>query len=358
MPSSSAWKIGERRASDLRLRDRRFVYDGIIRGAWGHVIDAAPPERIAPQDPPRRRARCPSRRRARGWRPPRSGSTSGRSGTARRAIPRASLDTRGSAPISTARTGPRRSEARGGSCAHQRFAMEQFRHLGHQILCLRASDGLAGHQDDIVSVPGHGRNLSPGRPQDPPGPVPLDRSSHPAGGDHGDLLEPGREEQYHPSPRATVGRRRTPDGPGDACTADVRRSRRARPLRRRRRQDGAAGAGPHADPEPVRLRAVAVVRLIRALTLGHRRFLSMRRPARGRPATSIRARHRSQDKGVDNRKCVKTPRQGARCGKAAVLYSGPLHPPANPAHRRPGADHLPPSGYPPLWKGLCGYAWR
>jgi len=87
-----------------------------------------------------------------------------------------------------------------GSSAHQRFTAKQLGHLGHQILCLRASDSLAGHEDDIVSVCGRGRNLTPGLPQDPPSSIPLNGASHTTGGDHRGVLGARREEQYHPLP--------------------------------------------------------------------------------------------------------------------------------------------------------------
>ena len=42
-------------------------------------------------------------------------------------------------------------------------AVQQFGHLGHQVLGRRAPDGLSGHQDH-VSVVGLRRSLLPGRP--------------------------------------------------------------------------------------------------------------------------------------------------------------------------------------------------
>ena len=126
-------------------------------------------------------------------------------------------------PISSARTGARPAGLRGGVIVRtDRFAAEQFRHLGHQVLCLRASDGLAGHDDDVVSVSGQGRNLAPGRPQDPPGSVPLDRAAHTTGGDHGDPPEPGARNsttRFACNGRPTSNTRRT----WDARTREVRR---------------------------------------------------------------------------------------------------------------------------------------
>jgi hypothetical protein len=75
--------------------------------------------------------------------------------------------------------------------------LEQFGHLGHQVLGHGAPDALAGHQDD-VSVIGLRRDLTPGRPQDPPGSVPLYRAADTACGHEGGLSRAGRDKQYHP----------------------------------------------------------------------------------------------------------------------------------------------------------------
>ena len=69
---------------------------------------------------------------------------------------------------------------------HQPLPLEQLGHLGHQILRLRAQDALSGHQDDVV-VSDLGSDLTPGRPQDTPGAIPIDRTANPTGGDHGEL---------------------------------------------------------------------------------------------------------------------------------------------------------------------------
>ena len=77
----------------------------------------------------------------------------------------------------------------------------------------------------------------------------------------------------------------------------------------------------------------------------------MRRPARGRPGGSIRAPIDRRTKGLTTESASR-PRSGRAVWKTPVLYSGPL-PPGDPRHpRSPGAERLPPSGYPPLWKGL------
>ena len=59
--------------------------------------------------------------------------------------------------------------------------MEHFGHLAHQVLRRGAQDGLTSHQDD-VSVVDMGHDLLPGRPKDPPGSVPPDRSTDAARG--------------------------------------------------------------------------------------------------------------------------------------------------------------------------------
>jgi hypothetical protein len=110
----------------------------------------------------------------------------------------------------------------------------------------------------------------------------------------------------------------------------------------------------------VRLRAVTVVRLIGALALGHTRFLSMRRPARGRPGGKYTSAHRRRTKGLTTESASR-PRSGRALWKTPVLYSGPLHPPANP----PGAGQAPvrPQITSPEWlstvvERCCGYACR
>jgi hypothetical protein len=165
--------------------------------------------------------------------------------------------------------------------------VEQFGHLGHQVLRRGAPDGLAGHQDD-VSVIRMRRDLSPGRTKDPPGSVPLDRTADPARGHDRGLSRTGRDKQYHP-PSVQAGARlqhgshpwRVHGLPGEAGAA----------LGTAARQDRASGARAHPMAEAMGLGAAAGVGLER--TLGHAWGLSKRigevatRPAGARD--SIRA---------------------------------------------------------------------
>ena len=58
----------------------------------------------------------------------------------------------------------------------------------------------------------------------------------------------------------------------------------------------------------------------------------------------------SQDKGLDNRKCVKTLRRTSSEKKAGAIVR-PASPRRHPEPRS-GATHLPVRSYPPLWKGF------
>ncbi len=51
-----------------------------------------------------------------------------------------------------------------------------------------------------MRVIGPGRDLTPSRPEDASGPVPIDRSPHATRGDRGEPPGSGREEHYHPPP--------------------------------------------------------------------------------------------------------------------------------------------------------------
>jgi hypothetical protein len=75
---------------------------------------------------------------------------------------------------------------------------QELCHLGHQVLCLGACDPRAGDPSDVVCVICLLRDLAPGRSQDAPRPVALDRAAHPPAGDEGDRSRPGRDKGYHP----------------------------------------------------------------------------------------------------------------------------------------------------------------
>jgi hypothetical protein len=108
--------------------------------------------------------------------------------------------------------------------------LEQFGHLGHQVLRHGVPDALAGHQDD-VSVIGLRRDLPPGRPKDPPGSVPLYRAADPACGHEGGPSRAGRDQQYHPS--SVQGCASVEHGT-HALRVHGQPDRRVRPLVRRR----------------------------------------------------------------------------------------------------------------------------
>ena len=119
------------------------------------------------------------------------------------------------------------------SCARP-SALKQFGHLGDQILGSGVPDGLAGHQDDVMSCHPTRRDLADRRPKDTPGSVPLHRAADLLPGDQRELPRAGSDKQYHPLPvhrfRVTEDAldRRSAHRPGQPETL-----RRLRPLRRR-----------------------------------------------------------------------------------------------------------------------------
>jgi hypothetical protein len=111
--------------------------------------------------------------------------------------------------------------------------VEQFGHLGHQILSLGTPDGPPGHQDRVVSVE-PGADLAPSGPKDATGPVPFDRAADSLRGDGGRPSGPGREKQYHP---VSVHRTSLIEDPADLSRSHLlqrQADNRTRPLRRRR----------------------------------------------------------------------------------------------------------------------------
>jgi len=80
------------------------------------------------------------------------------------------------------------------------LAAKELTHLGHQVLRLGPPDGLAGHEDGVVSVPDPRSDLQPRRSKDAPSSVPLDRVADLATGDVCRRPGPGREKHYHPTP--------------------------------------------------------------------------------------------------------------------------------------------------------------
>ena len=203
-----------------------------------------------------------------------------------------------------------------------------------------------------MSCPELRRDLAPRRPQDPAGSVPRDRASDPSGGDDGEPSRAGRDKQYHPlsvdrparieRPSHVVGAHGPSGGEADAALAAAAR------------QDRAPSPGPHPDPEPVRLRAVTPVRLVRALTLGHpREFPSEREGRRRRPDRRVYGAASSQDKGLDNRKSVKTSTRGLGVEKAGAIIR-PASPPGEPGPRRRGATDPFPRGFSTVVERCCG----
>jgi hypothetical protein len=138
------------------------------------------------------------------------------------------------------------------------------------------------------------------------------------------------------------------------CT--VTRSRRSNGQTRAalapaRREDRATRTCTHTVTEPVHLRAVAVVGLIRALAFGHR-MVNLARcvwPAVRRPS-EVYGHHRCTQ-GLTTESASRPPRE-REVWKTAVLWS----PPPSPGHatRSSQSDKNPSprTGYPPVWKGL------
>ena len=151
-----------------------------------------------------------------------------------------------------------------------------------------------------------------------------------------------------PAFRAMVDRRRGRFGPGRTARRGSGGEARTA-LAAAAGQDRAAGSGPHADAEPMGLRAMAVVRLVGAFPLGHL-VLSMRRPARGRPVREYTGRHRRRTKGLTTESASR-PRPLRALWKSPVLYSGAPSPRQDPVPDRRDARSPSSEGYPPLWKG-------
>ena len=203
-----------------------------------------------------------------------------------------------------------------------------------------------------------GANLPPGLPQDPPSSVPLDRTA-----DRGARRRPrasraGREKQYHPVSRAAAALLEHPAHLRSVHRASVDQAvSRARPLRRRARQDRAAGAGPHAKPEAVASSrgggcSAGTCACPWPWSESSCRFEEPARPAGA--ARSIRAQHRRRTKGLTTER-VSRPRHGARCGKTAVLSSAP----PSPRRSRPsigrGVTTTSRRGFSTVVERFCGY---
>jgi len=145
----------------------------------------------------RTRAAIPVRPHADGSPPPQTRYSWARIGSDRRRSPRARRGTPRS-PRS-ARPAPERRPSRDRAGRRSRGCpAEEFRHLGHQILRLRAPDGRSGHEDGVVSVPDPASDIGPCRSEDAPGSVPVDRRADLATCDERDRPRPGREKHYHP----------------------------------------------------------------------------------------------------------------------------------------------------------------
>ena len=151
--------------------------------------------------------------------------------------------------------------------------LEQLGHLGDQILGSRASDGLASHQDDVVSFHPTRRDLADRCPKTrrarfrctaPPIFLPATSANSPG---------TGSDKQYHPLP---VDRLRiiedALDRPGTHRCGQPETLAAA--LAAASGEDRPAGTGPHPQTETVRLRTAARVRLVRTLSLGHPRIPS------------------------------------------------------------------------------------
>ncbi len=164
---------------------------------------------------------------------------------------------------------PRPHRADGGRSRRPPRTQELF-HLGHQVVCRGAPDGLSSHQDRVGCVVDLRVHQSPCFPQDASGTVALHRTPDVPGGDDREAPLTGREEHYHP--RAL----RSPALPVDtldltcAHGASMCGGEASPALAAARRDDRTAGSGPHAQPEAVTACSPAVVGLVGALALGHR----------------------------------------------------------------------------------------
>jgi hypothetical protein len=103
--------------------------------------------------------------------------------------------------------------------------------------------------------------------------------------------------------------------------------------------------------EPVHLRAMAVVRLVRALALGHGRSSFVMERGPGGPARrQVYGRASAQDKALDKRKSVKTPVLACGVEKARAIVRGAFPPGTRRAAPR-STDEPSRRRYPPVWKG-------
>ena len=109
--------------------------------------------------------------------------------------------------------------------------------------------------------------------------------------------------------------------------------------------------------KPWRLGAAAVVRLVRTLALGHARGSSSfdEQAGTGRPRRKYTGAASTQDKGVDNRKSVKTPPR-ARVVENRRCYSAARFPPGDPGtvRRRTRRQTLP-EWFSTVVERSCGY---
>ena len=229
--------------------------------------------------------------------------------------------------------------------------MEQIAHLGHQVLCPGALDGLARHQDRIARAIVTGRHLAPSSSQDPSSPVPLDGTSHSAPRDERDVAGPGREEQYHPPAVQWPRLLQEPTHLVRPHRSAVRGGQPRSPLASTRGEDRPSGSGAHAKPEAVPTRTPTIVRLVRPLAFGHRPETprtSTRKPALGRPGR-VYGPVSALAKGLDNRKCVKTPATTCAVEKRCAIVP-PLYP-GDRTEGRSSDDTSPPRCFPPMLKG-------
>ena len=294
----------------------------------------------------------------RGSRPRRSGSTWGRSGTGRRATPTAWPVERGSARSATARTGA--PAATGCGARRSSRAPSPARRSSSVISATRScvfAPRIASRATRTTSFPSSACGATYARPPSGsagPGSAatapPTRRAATTA-----IPPEPGREKHYHPRSVRRIGRRRTPVGPRAIAArrrtsdGEARAALAAAATTGSRGRRGCACAG--GSRAPSRGGGCSAGRC--ACPWPCRDPRSMRRPARAPAGPRVYGPRSTQDKGLDNRKCVKTPLGRGRVENPCAIVRPPP-PAANPCSATTAPDRHPPDGFSTVVERSCG----
>ena len=310
----------------------------------GTVVDAHHGRMGCSAGSARQRAPSRARRRGSGSPPRRSAEQLGVEAAlpAEPARQRGPIDTDQAAQQRPARRGARAAEGRigRGSQVREPPAVEQFGHLGHQILRRGAPDGLAGHQDDVsvirtaarpVARPPEGsaglgsagpRRRSGARPRPRPVPSRARQTVSPAfraGGcpssEHGS--HPGR---VHEGPSRRGGSDPWRGGGPGSC---VRRGSACDDGSRASSRGGGCWVGTYAWTCGA------------GLSRGWRR-----RAATGRRARQYTGGHRRRTKGLTTER-VSRPQARRGCGKPRCYIPPRLPPDGPPVDRRARRPSLP-----------------